>query len=98
MDCLTKGTQAACDNIMTSCPLRTDTGFKLKKEGENFFLLAQFRTLYGRDGHLFIDNTCDMLSISRLLEMLSFPDYGTTVNEIIYKYSKYRNIQQYKLK
>ena len=87
VDCVTKGTQAACDNIMSSCPLRTDTGFKLKKEGENFFLLAQFRTLYGRDGHLFIDNTCDMLSISRLLEMLSFPDYGTTVNEIIYKYS-----------
>ena len=87
IDCVTKGSQSACENIRTSCPLRTDTGFSLKKEEQNYFLLAQFRTLFGRDGHLFIDNTCDMLAISRLLEMLRFADYGTNVNNIIYKYA-----------
>ena len=74
VDCVTNGDLTACENIRTNCPLRTDTGFSLKKEEENYFLLASYRALFGRDGHLFIDNTCDMLAVSRLLGMLTFAD------------------------
>ena len=88
VDCVTKGDASACEGIRSSCPIRTDTGFVLKKEEDNFFLLAQFRTLFGRDGHLFIDNTCDMLAISRLLEILRFADYGTEINDVIYQYAQ----------
>jgi len=67
--------------------MRTDTGFSLKKEEDNFFLLGQYRALFGRDGHLFVSNTCDMLAISRLIDLLSFPDYGTAINSVVYQYS-----------
>ena len=87
VDCVTKGDAAACEGIRTTCPVRTDTGFVLKKEEDNYFLLAQFRSLFGRDGHLFIDNTCDMLAISRLLEILRFADYGTEINNVMYQYA-----------
>ena len=88
VDCVTTGDLTACENVRTNCPLRTDTGFTLKKEEENYFLLASYRALFGRDGHLFVDNTCDMLAISRLLEMLTFADYGTGINKIIYQYAE----------
>ena len=87
VDCITTGDPTACDSMRTTCPLRTDTGFELKKEEDNYFLLAKFRTLFGRDGHLFVDNTCDMLAVSRLLEILRFRDYGAQINKIIYKYA-----------
>ena len=88
VDCVTKGDPSACEAMSSLCPLRTDTGFTLKKEEDNYYLLAQYRTLFGRDGHLFVDNTCDILAVSRLLDLLSFPDYGSSVNAIIYQYSK----------
>jgi hypothetical protein len=86
VDCISKGTD--CQKVMDSCPQRTDTGFNLKKEGDNFFLLAEFRSIFGNTGHLFVDETCDMLSVTKLLDMLSFPDYGTTVNTAVYALSK----------
>lgn len=86
VDCVTAGTN--CDKILDSCPIRTDTGFDLKKEEDNYFLLAQFRSLFGRDGHLFVDETCDMLAVSRLLEILRFPDYSTAINAEVYQFSK----------
>lgn len=87
VDCVTKGDSSACDSIRTSCPMRTDTGFSLKKEEDDYYLLAQYRALFGRDGHLFISNTCDMLAISRLIDLLSFPDFGTSINSVLYQYS-----------
>ena len=86
VDCITKGEK--CADVMGSCPQRTDIGFNLKQEGDNFFLLAEYRSLFGNTGHLFIDETCDMLSVSKLLDMLSFPDYGTTINNVVYALSK----------
>ena len=94
VDCVTEGDPAACEMVKTTCPIRTDTGFVLKKEEDNYFLLAQFRALFGRDGHLFIDNTCDMLAVSRLLEMLRFANYGTNINNIIYKYANNKQGQE----
>ena len=86
VDCITKGKK--CGDVMGSCPQRTDVGFNLKQEGENYFLLAEYRSLFGNTGHLFIDESCDMLAVSKLLDMLSFPDYGSSVNNVVYALSK----------
>tara|TARA_B100000519_G_scaffold202510_1_gene221114 strand:- start:1318 stop:4029 length:2712 start_codon:yes stop_codon:yes gene_type:complete len=86
VDCITKG--VSCDTVMGTCPQRTDVGFNLKQEGDNYFLLAEFRSLFGSTGHLFVDETCDMLSVTKLLDMLTFPDYGTSVNEVVYALAK----------
>ena len=45
----------ACQYVFETCPHKPNTGFSLKREEDNYFLLASYRPLYGQDGHLFID-------------------------------------------
>jgi len=78
----------ACQYVFETCPHKPNTGFSLKREEDNYFLLASYRPLYGQDGHLFIDDTCDILSITRLLDLLTLPDFGNKAdNNIVYAYA-----------
>ena len=87
VDCVVKGTPAACEYVFTTCPQRTDVGYNMKKEGSNYLLLSQYRYLHS--GHNFIDETCDMNSISLLLQLLEHPDFGLkAANDRIYSLSK----------
>jgi len=94
VDCVTKGTQAACQHVIDTCPQRTDTGFNFTKQGDNYLLLAEYKNLFATAGHLFVDETCDQLSVSTLLQLLSFPDYGSYLNEIVYGLSKHKQGQE----
>lgn len=78
----------ACQYVYETCPHKPMTGFSLKRDDENYFLLADYRPLYGQEGHLFIDDTCDMLSITRLLDLLTFPDFDNEYdNNMVYQFA-----------
>jgi hypothetical protein len=77
-----------CQYVFETCPHKPMTGFSLRKQETNYFLLADYRPLYGQEGHLFIDDTCDMLSITRLMDLLSLPDFGNEFdNNMVYQFA-----------
>lgn len=79
----------ACQYVYEKCPHKPMTGFTLKKEDNNYFLLADYRPLYGSSGHQFIDNTCDILSITRLMDLLTLPDFENEYdNNMVYQFAK----------
>lgn len=78
----------ACQYVHEICPHKPMTGFSLKKEDTSYFLLADYRPLYGQSGHQFIDNTCDILSITRLLDLLTLPDFQNEYdNNMVYQFA-----------
>ena len=78
----------ACEYVYETCPHKPMTGFTLKREDNNYFLLADYRPLYGQSGHQFIDDTCDLLSITRLMDLLTFPDFENEYdNNMVYQFA-----------
>ena len=57
----------ACQYVFETCPHKPNTGFSLKREEDNYFLLASFRPLYGQDGHLFIDVSTTLKNLRTFL-------------------------------
>jgi hypothetical protein len=75
----------ACLYVYSTCPHKSGTGYTMKREVDDFFLLADYRPLFGADGHLFMRETCDMISLSRHLDLLSLPDMGHPEdNDLVY--------------
>ncbi|MAD23095.1 MAG: hypothetical protein CMO44_02850 [Verrucomicrobiales bacterium] len=62
-----------CLFIFETCPMKSGTGYTMQREEDDFFLLADYRPLFGADGHLFVGDTCDMVAVSRALDMLTLP-------------------------
>jgi len=78
----------ACEYVYNTCPHKPMTGFTLKREDNNYFLLADYRPLYGQSGHQFIDDTCDLLSVTRLMDLLTFPDFENEYdNNMVYQFA-----------
>ena len=74
-----------CLYVFQTCPHKSGTGYTMKREEDDFFLLADYRPMFGSDGHLFVGDTCDMLAVSRALDMLSLPDMGHPEdNDLVY--------------
>ncbi|MAD24781.1 MAG: hypothetical protein CMO44_11495 [Verrucomicrobiales bacterium] len=65
-----------CLFVFSKCPHKSGTGYTMKREEEDYFLLADYRPLFGADGHLFVGDTCDMISVSRVMDMLTLPSMG----------------------
>ena len=74
-----------CEYVYNKCPHKSGTGYTMKREVDDYFLLADYRPLFGADGHLFMRETCDMISLSRHLDLLSLPDMGHPEdNDLVY--------------
>ena len=74
-----------CEYVYNTCPHKSGTGYTMKREVDDYFLLADYRPLFGADGHLFMRETCDMISLSRHLDLLSLPDMGHPEdNDLVY--------------
>ena len=80
-----------CLFIFETCPMKSGTGYTMQREEDDFFLLADYRPLFGADGHLFVGDTCDMIAVSRALDMLTLPTMGNADDDDLV-YVNARNI------
>lgn len=80
-----------CLFIFEKCPMKSGTGYTMQREEDDFFLLADYRPLFGADGHLFVGDTCDMVAVSRALDMLTLPTMGNADDDDLV-YINARNI------
>ena len=80
-----------CLFIFEKCPMKSGTGYTMRREEDDFFLLADYRPLFGADGHLFVGDTCDLIAVSRALDMLTLPTMGNDEDDDLV-YINARNI------
>ena len=80
-----------CLFIFEKCPMKSGTGYTMRREEDDFFLLADYRPLFGADGYLFVGDTCDLIAVSRALDMLTLPTMGNDEDDDLV-YINARNI------